>query len=258
MKTILTLVLAGALAVGIWMWATGSEHLPANQYGNRNADSEQPSSLSLEEDDRQGSTRAGQEQVERPPIEMRRSPTDFSTHPNGSWMLDRGFTNESNIHFSDDEYLEEQAENGDMLATQLLGYKRLATPEGDQLLRRAAVLGSIQALHFLSASSQFKIDRMSNDLTIEQLQQETLSALKYLLVAELRGDLMAAPNDIRGLKNKYGYTKEELATVCELAQSEFSMLNQERMQAGHAEFDNSPPPNVSVPPAFTEICGSTP
>lgn len=120
---------------------------------------------------------------------MHLSPTDFSTHPSRSWMIDRGFTNEAKIYEAD------------------------------------------------------------------QLQSAPIAALKYKLVAEMRGDLLAAPNEIRSLMNRYSYGPKEIVKACRLAEAEFQSLNDERMQMGYATFDNSPPPQNTLEPAFGEVCG---
>ncbi len=184
-----------------------------------------------------------------------RDSTDLTMHPNYRWLNARGFTNESNIHFGNTKYLREQAKLGDMHASQLLGYQMLGTPEGNRYLTDAAILGSIQALHFLSNASKLVADgRLPDSTTPEQQSDATIQALSYLFVAELRGDNFVAPNAIREIMNQYSYTQDDLSSACTRAKTSLQSLNAARMKAGHASFDNSNPPMSSAQPATSSLC----
>jgi len=187
--------------------------------------------------------------------------TEYQSDSTAKWMHSRGFTSEYNMHFNQREFLENQAKNGDMLAAQLLGNQRLGTPKGDKYLTDAARWGSIQALLFLSSSSELvaegRLIEQRNNQQSEQDQYEySLRALEYLFVAEIRGDNYVARNNIAGLMNRISYTQEDIAQSCIQAISRYNDLELSRLAEGLPPFDNSSPPANVSSTAYSKLCGS--
>jgi len=177
------------------------------------------------------------------------------------WLASRGFSSEYNMHFNNREFLEREAKNGDALAAQLLGYQMLGSPRGDELLTDAARWGSIQALFFLSSSSEIvsggRLKNQRESQISEQDQHEhSLRALEYLFVAEIRGDNYAAPNTISRLMDRNSYTEQDIAQVCIQSVERYQALEQARLSEGLPPFDNSSPQGINVPTSFSGFCPS--
>ncbi len=100
-----------------------------------------------------------------------REPTQPRDPEVTAWLKRSGFTTEYNMHFSDREFLEGQAASGDMLAAQTLGYQTLGTPRSTELLTDVAKWGSLQALHYLSSSSELVADGKLKEQRGSQVSQ---------------------------------------------------------------------------------------
>lgn len=173
------------------------------------------------------------------------------------WARERGFSPEYNRYFMNEEFLKNQALSGDMLAAQLLGYQQLGSEEGERYLTDAARWGSIQALLFLSASHEARVDgrvEMSAKDAAEVQRAYSLSALAYLFVAEIRGDNYAAANSIERLLDRISYTEQDIQESCQKARAVYSKLEDSRRAEGLGPFDNSFAPGVRASTRFSEWC----
>lgn len=176
-----------------------------------------------------------------------------------AWLQRSGFTTEYNIHFSNREFLESQAANGDMLAAQTLGYQTLGTPRSIELLTDAARWGSLQALHYLSSASSLVADgklkeQRESQVSRQDQHEHSLKALEYLFVAEMRGDTYAAPSAITRLLDRFSYTESDISQACHQAADRYEKLEQSRMAEGMAPFDNSSPSGVATATDFRKYC----
>lgn len=177
------------------------------------------------------------------------------------WTQSRGITTEYNVHFNQQDFLKEQARNGDMLAAQMLGYQTLGTESGNEYLTDAATLGSTQALIFLSEASK----RVAEGRLKEQLENQSsdidqheysIQALEYLFVAEIRGDNYVAPNNIAELMNQFTYSADDVAHACENARERYLSLEGARIAKGLPAFDNSLAPVGSAPSTQNQYCAN--
>lgn len=175
------------------------------------------------------------------------------------WLRKRGFTNEYNTYFLNRDFLENQVLAGDMLAAQLLGYQMLGSEEGDRYLENAVRWGSIQALHFLSASFQAKTDGrvklVESDTPKPDLQKQYgVSALAYLFVSDMRGAGGTAAFSIEELMEKVTYTDQDIVNACEQAKELYLEFEQARKAEGLGPFDNSPIPGVDPQSSRADYC----
>lgn len=192
-------------------------------------------------------------EIDQPPPRQRRD------QEVAAWMQQVGFTTEYNIHFTNREFLEEQALLGDMLAAQMLGYQMSGSERGNEYLTDAARWGSIEALHLLSysselvASGKLKTQRESQDSPLDQ-HEYSIKALEYLFVAEMRGDTSAAPHAIANLFDRISYSEQDIKQACVQAGENYLQLESARMAEGKANFDNTSPPNLARLPNYKEHC----
>ena len=146
-----------------------------------------------------------------------------------------------------------------MLAAQMLGYQMSGSPRGDALLTDAARWGSIQALHFLSSSSELVaagrlIEQRESEASSLDQHEYSVKALEYLFVAEMRGDSSAAPDAIARLMDRISYSERDIVQACIQANARYAKLEQSRMADGMATFDNSSPANITISTSFRKHC----
>lgn len=184
---------------------------------------------------------------------------EITGEENNEWLRSRGFTDEYNMFFSQIEYLDEEARNGNVLALQLRGYQQLGTEHSEELLTEAAMRGSIKALYWLSTSSEsiatgkYPLHKGESE-TNDAYETRRIRSLEYLLVAELRGDHAGAATTASRLVEKLGLQEDEIALACTSAVRRYDELEQSRTASGLPSYDNTPPPVSAGATFYSRKC----
>lgn len=164
----------------------------------------------------------------------------FAQRGNFSFMGDDQL---SDYTVYDDNTLNQLGENGDLRALHVLADRSKNIEDFKNILHKAAVLGSTEALIRMGAINEAEdLDRMK----VEDRKEKILDALSYYDAAQLRGDWWG--NIVRGesLLKRYSHelSQQDKETVKVNAKKIYDSFQDERNMKGIGDFDNSVPDPV--------------